>query len=104
MVYLHSLFPKEQSQEQINNIKLIGQPTNYFKFSAAVIGISFVVIAILIVIVFDQNIMVIIAVFISLGTALYLCSGNGCRNSEPGTPSCHLGHQLFYCLQRIGRW
>ena len=52
------------------NIKLIGQPTNYFKLSAAVIGISFVVIAILIVIVFDQNVMVIIAaVFISLGTA-----------------------------------
>ena len=52
------------------NIKLIGQPTNYFKLSAAVIGISFVVIAILIVIVFDQNVMVIIAaVFISFGTA-----------------------------------
>ena len=51
------------------NIKLIGQPTNYFEFSAAVIGISFAVIAILIVIAFDQNIMVVIAaVFISLGT------------------------------------
>src|SRR4030095_9090644 len=51
------------------NIKLIGQPTNYFKVSAAVIGISSWVIAILIVIVFDQNIMVIIAaVFISFGT------------------------------------
>jgi hypothetical protein len=51
------------------NIKLIGQPTNYFKLSAAVIGISSSVIAILIVIVFDQNVMVIIAaVFISLGT------------------------------------
>ena len=51
------------------NIKLIGQPTNYFKVSAAIIGISSTVIAILIVIVFDQNIMVIIAaVFISLGT------------------------------------
>ena len=37
------------------NIKLIGQPTNYFKLSAAVIGISFVVIAILIVIVFDSK-------------------------------------------------
>ena len=45
------------------NIKLIGQPTNYFKLSAAVIGISFVVIAILIVIVFDQNVMVIIALY-----------------------------------------
>ena len=51
------------------NIKLIGQPTNYFKFSAAVIGISFVVIAILIVFVFNQNVMVVIAaVFISFGT------------------------------------
>jgi hypothetical protein len=51
------------------NIKLIGQPTNYFKSSAAVIGISFVVIAIFIVFVFDQNVMVVIAaVFISLGT------------------------------------
>ena len=51
------------------NIKLIGQPTNYFEFSAAVIGISSAVIAILIVIVFDQNVMVVIAaVFISLGT------------------------------------
>ena len=51
------------------NIKLIGQPTHYFEFSAAVIGISFAVIAILIVISFDQNIMIVIAaVFISLGT------------------------------------
>ena len=51
------------------NIKLIGQPTNYFKYSAAIIGISFAVISILIVIVFTQNVMIIIAaVFISLGT------------------------------------
>jgi hypothetical protein len=51
------------------NIKLIGQPTNYFKLSAAVIGISNAVIAILIVIVFTQNVMIVIAaVFISLGT------------------------------------
>ena len=50
------------------NIKLIGQPTNYFKSSATAIGISFAVIAILIVIVFTQNIMIVIAaVFISLG-------------------------------------
>jgi hypothetical protein len=50
------------------NIKLIGQPTNYFRSSAAAIGISFAVIAILIVIVFTQNIMIAIAaVFISLG-------------------------------------
>jgi hypothetical protein len=52
------------------DIKLIGQPTNYFKFGAAVIGLSFAVIAILIVMVFTQNVMIIIAaVFISLGTA-----------------------------------
>ena len=51
------------------NIKLIGQPTNYFKLSAAIIGISSAVIAILIVIVFTQNLMIVIAaVFISLGT------------------------------------
>ena len=50
------------------NIKLIEQPTNYFKNSAAAIGISFAVIAILIVIVLSQNVMIIIAaVFISLG-------------------------------------
>ena len=50
------------------NIKLIGQPTNYFKLSAAIIGISSAVISILIVIVFDQNVMIVIAaVFISLG-------------------------------------
>ena len=51
------------------NMKLIGQPTNYFEFSAALIGISFAVIAILIVIYFDQNVMIIIAaVLISFGT------------------------------------
>ena len=51
------------------NIKLIGQPTDYFKYGAAIIGISFAVIAILIVIVFTQNVMILIAaVFISLGT------------------------------------
>ena len=51
------------------NIKLIGLPTNYFKFGAAVIGISFAVIAILIVMVFTQNVVILIAaVFISLGT------------------------------------
>jgi len=50
------------------NTKLIGQPTNYFKFGAAVIGLSFAVIAILIVMVFTQNVMILIAaVFISLG-------------------------------------
>jgi hypothetical protein len=52
------------------NIKLIGQPTNYFKFSAAVIGISSAVGAVLVVIVFNQDIWVVIAaVFISFGTA-----------------------------------
>jgi hypothetical protein len=51
------------------DIKLIGQPTNSFKVGAAVIGLSFAVIAILIVMVFTQNIMILIAaVFISLGT------------------------------------
>jgi hypothetical protein len=51
------------------NIKLIGQPTNYFRSSAAAIGISFWVISILIVFVFTQNVMILIAaVFISLGT------------------------------------
>jgi hypothetical protein len=51
------------------NIKLIGQPTNNFRSSAAAIGISSAVIAILIVFVFSQNVMILIAaVFISLGT------------------------------------
>ena len=45
------------------NIKLIGQPTNYFKYSAAVIGISFSVIAILIVMVFTQNLMILIVLY-----------------------------------------
>ncbi len=49
-------------------MKLIGQPTNYFEKIAAVIGISFWVIAVLIVLVFSQNVMIVIAaVFISLG-------------------------------------
>ncbi|MGA9934916.1 MAG: hypothetical protein WBP83_07305, partial [Nitrososphaeraceae archaeon] len=51
------------------DINLIGLPTNYFKFSAAVISISSAVISILIVILFNQNVMVIFAaIFISLGT------------------------------------
>jgi hypothetical protein len=63
------LIPKRTKSVAEYNIKLIGQSTNYFEFSAALIGISCAVIAILIVIVFDQNIMVVIAaVFISLGT------------------------------------
>ena len=57
------------------NIKLIGQPTNYFKISAAAIGILFWVISILIVFVFTQNVMILIAaVFISLGTGRQIFS------------------------------
>ena len=73
MVFVNGLFiflvHKRTKSGAGYNIKLIGQPTNHFKFGAAVIGISFVVIAILIVMVFTQNVMIIIAaVFISLGT------------------------------------
>ena len=51
------------------NINLIDQPTNYFEFSAALIGITSAVVAILLVAQFDPNLMVVIAaVFISLGT------------------------------------
>ena len=67
-VFLFLVHKRRKSAAEYN-IKLIGQPTNYFEFSAAVIGISSAVIAILIVIAIDQNLMVIIAaVFISLGT------------------------------------
>ena len=45
------------------NMKLIGQPTNYFKKIAAAIGISFWVIAILIVVVFSQNVMIILLLY-----------------------------------------
>ena len=63
------LVPKRTKSGAEYNIKLIRQPTNYFQFSAAVIGLSSAVIAILIVDIFDQNIMVVIAaVFISIGT------------------------------------
>ena len=73
LLFVNGLFiflvGKRTKSEAEYNIKLIGQPTNYFRSSAAAIGISFAVIAILIVIVFSQNIMIIIAaVFISLGT------------------------------------
>jgi hypothetical protein len=55
------------------NTKLIGQPINYFIFGAALIGLSFAVIAILIVMAFTQNVLIIIAaVFISLGTGRQL--------------------------------
>ena len=67
------------------NIKLIGQPTNNFKYSAAVIGISSAAIAILIVMVFTQNLMILIAACIhfSWDGATDLCLGTGCRNNEP---------------------
>ena len=67
-VFLFLVHKRRKSAAEYN-IKLIGHPTNYFEFSAAVIGISSAVFAILIVIAIDQNLMVIIAaVFISLGT------------------------------------
>ena len=67
-VFLFLVHKRRKSAAEYN-IKLIEQPINYFEFSAAVIGISSAVIAILIVIAIDQNLMVIIAaVFISLGT------------------------------------
>ena len=66
------------------SIKLIGQPTDYFEFSAAVIGISSAVIAILIVMVFNQNIMVVIAaVFISIGTGRQIFASALSCNNEP---------------------
>ena len=73
LLFVNALFiflvRKRTKSETEYNIKLIGQPTNYFKIGAAVIGISFAVIAILIVMVFTQNVMILIAaVFISLGT------------------------------------
>ena len=72
LLFVNALFiflvRKRTKSGAVYNIKLIGQPTNYFKSSAAVIGISFTVISILIVIVFTQNVMIIIAaVFISIG-------------------------------------
>lgn len=73
LVFVHTLIiflvRKRTKSGAEYNIKLIGQPTNYFKISAAVIGISFWVISILIVFVFTQNVMILIAaIFISLGT------------------------------------
>jgi hypothetical protein len=74
LLFVNGLFiflvPKRTKSGAEYDIKLIGQPTNYFKFGAAVIGLSFAVIAPLIVFVFNQNVLVVIAaVFISLGTA-----------------------------------
>jgi hypothetical protein len=75
LVFVNALFiflvRKRTKSVAEYNIKLIGQPTNYFKSSAAAIGISSAVIAILIVTVIkiDQDVMVVIAaVFISIGT------------------------------------
>ena len=73
LVFVNAIFiflvRKRKKSGAEYNIKLVGQPTTYFRFSAAVMGISFVVIAILIVLVFVQNILVVIAaVFISVGT------------------------------------
>jgi hypothetical protein len=72
LLFVNALFiflvRKKTKSEAEYNIKLIGQPTNYFRSSAAAIGISFAGIAILIVIVFTQNVTILIAaVFISLG-------------------------------------
>ena len=80
-----SLVRKRTKSGTEYNIKLIGQPTNYFKISAAVIGISFAVIAILIVIEFDQNVMIIIAAYIHYfwDGATNPCLGTRCRNIEP---------------------
>ena len=84
MLYSYSFRKRTKSGAEYN-IKLIGQPTNYFKISAAVIGISSSVISILIVIVFDQNIMIVIAACIhfSWDGATDLCLGTGCRKYEP---------------------
>ena len=67
------------------NIKLIGQPTNYFKVSAAIIGISSWVIAI-----FDCNCIRskrngsnCCCIHFSWDGATDLCLGTGCRNNEP---------------------
>ena len=75
LVFVNAIFiflvRKRKKSGAEYNIKLIGQPTNYFKFSAAAIGISSAVIIILIVTVIkiDQDVMVVIAaVFISIGT------------------------------------
>jgi hypothetical protein len=73
LVFVHTLIiflvRKRTKSGTEYNIKLIGQPTNYIKISAAAIGISFWVISILIVFVFTQNVLILIAaVFISLGT------------------------------------
>ena len=63
MLYSYSLFAKVRKSGAEYNIKLIGLPTNYFKLSAAIIGISSAVISILIVIVFDQNVMIVIVMY-----------------------------------------
>jgi hypothetical protein len=72
LVLVNALFiflvRKRTKSEAGYNIKLIGQPTRYFTFGATVIGTSFAVISILIVMAFTQNVLIwIAAVFISLG-------------------------------------
>ena len=68
------------------NIKLIGQPTNYFKLSAAVIGISSCGYCN-----FDCNCIHskrndsnCCCIHFSWDGATDLCLGTGCRNNEPG--------------------
>jgi hypothetical protein len=64
------LLHRRKKSESGYNIKLIGQPPNYFEFSAALIAITSAVVGILLVIQFDPNLMIVIAaVFILLGTA-----------------------------------
>jgi len=63
------LVHKRSNSKAEYNIKLIRQQTNNIKFSAAVIGTWSTVTAILIVMAFHQDLMIVIAaIFISLGT------------------------------------
>ncbi|MDF0681806.1 MAG: hypothetical protein P0116_12665 [Candidatus Nitrosocosmicus sp.] len=67
-VFIFLVHKRKKSAGGYNTV-LIDQPTNYFEFSAALIGITSAVVAILLVAQFDPNLMVVIAaVFISLGT------------------------------------
>jgi hypothetical protein len=76
LVFVNALFIfvfRKGTKSAGYNIKLIGQPTDYFKLGAAVIGASFAVISILIVMALSQNVLIIIAaVFISLGAGRQL--------------------------------
>ena len=67
------LVHKRSNSKAEYNIKLIRQQTNNIKFSAAVIGTWSTVTAILIVMAFHQDLMIVIAaIFISLGTGRQL--------------------------------